>query len=140
LLLCSYPRSFALLSEGGEGMRRIEEGIQRAVADYLDLCLPDHAVWFHCPNGGGRSKAEAGAFKAQGVKAGVPDILIFHRHPFPITYAIELKAPGKYLSPAQKDMKAQLEGCGVVYGPVCRSVDDVKAFLKPLLPMRHTRS
>lgn len=33
-------------------------------------------VWFHCPNGGHRSKIEGSRLKQQGVKAGVPDIVI----------------------------------------------------------------
>ncbi len=135
-------------------MRRVEEGIQRAVAQYLDMCLPEDAVWWHTPNGGARSKAEAGAFKAQGVKAGVPDVVIVylatkflwqqkgseticdHRMEFPRMICIELKPPGRTLSKNQKEMKAKLERAGAIYAPVCRSVDDVKAFLEPLLPMR----
>lgn len=31
---------------------------------------------FHIPNGGTRAKSEAGRFKAEGVKAGVPDIFL----------------------------------------------------------------
>ena len=37
---------------------------------------PELALLFHIPNGGGRSKAEAGRFKAEGVKAGVPDLFL----------------------------------------------------------------
>ena len=37
---------------------------------------PEAALLFHIPNGGGRSKAEAGRFKAEGVKAGVPDLFL----------------------------------------------------------------
>lgn len=33
-------------------------------------------LMFHIPNGGTRHKAEAGRLKAQGVKAGVPDICL----------------------------------------------------------------
>lgn len=37
---------------------------------------PELALMYHTPNGGHRSKAEAGRFKAEGVKAGVPDICL----------------------------------------------------------------
>jgi hypothetical protein len=37
---------------------------------------PELRLMFHVPNGGGRSKAEAGRFKMEGVKAGVPDIFL----------------------------------------------------------------
>lgn len=38
--------------------------------------FPELKLLFHIPNGGGRSKAEAGRFKAMGVKAGVPDLCL----------------------------------------------------------------
>ena len=37
---------------------------------------PELALMYHIPNGGSRSKAEGGRFKAEGVKAGVPDICL----------------------------------------------------------------
>jgi hypothetical protein len=37
---------------------------------------PELGLLFHIPNGGSRNKAEAGRFKAEGVKAGVPDLLL----------------------------------------------------------------
>ena len=48
---------------------------------------------FHCPNGGKRSKIEASIFKGLGVKAGIPDVLIFYRAQI---FGLELKA--EYLS------------------------------------------
>ena len=37
---------------------------------------PELEMMFHIPNGGTRNKIEAGHLKAQGVKAGVPDICL----------------------------------------------------------------
>lgn len=37
---------------------------------------PELELLYHVPNGGHRSKAEAGRFKAEGVKAGVPDLCL----------------------------------------------------------------
>ena len=37
---------------------------------------PELALMFHVPNGGKRNKKEAGRFKAEGVKSGVPDIML----------------------------------------------------------------
>ena len=54
---------------------RPEEAEQRAVAQYLDMRRD--LVWCHVPNGGARHRAEGGKLKAQGVKPGVPDVLIF---------------------------------------------------------------
>lgn len=53
-----------------------EEHEQRALAQWLDL---NRILWCHVPNGGQRSKAVAGKLRAAGVKAGVPDVLIFDR-------------------------------------------------------------
>ena len=62
---------------------------------------------FHCPNGGGRSKAEGGILKAMGVKPGVPDFVL----PFEtIQYkglAIEMKAPDGKLTDTQKEWLQQ---------------------------------
>ena len=102
---------------------RPEEALQRTVAEYLDLALPKDAVWFHVPNGGGRSKAEAGAFKAMGVKAGVPDVYILHEGK---SLFIELKPPRRYLSKDQKEMGARLVNAGAVFA-VCRSLESVIA-------------
>lgn len=37
---------------------------------------PELALLFHIPNGGSRGRAEAGRFKAEGVKSGVPDLFL----------------------------------------------------------------
>ena len=71
--------------------KRAEDALQRDVARLLDYALPPDAVWFHAPNGGGRSKVEAAIFKGLGVKPGVPDLIILYRGR---CLAIELKAPG----------------------------------------------
>lgn len=40
------------------------------------LRWPELELMFHVPNGGSRNKVEAARLKAQGVKAGVPDIFL----------------------------------------------------------------
>ena len=37
---------------------------------------PELRLLFHIPNGGSRGKAEAGRFRAMGVKSGVPDLFL----------------------------------------------------------------
>lgn len=52
---------------------------QRLFTYWVPMVLrkyPELALLHHIPNGGSRSKAEAGRFKAEGVKAGVPDICL----------------------------------------------------------------
>ena len=78
----------------------LEETEQITLASWLDW---NHVLYCHVPNGGYRHPVIANRFKAQGVKAGVPDILIFDR-PYPaenvtvyVGVAIELKRKDKSL-------------------------------------------
>lgn len=105
-----------------------EDDLQRAVARFLDVVLPDDAVWFHVPNGGGRSKVEASILKGLGVKAGVPDIVILRAGR---GYAIELKPPRPHkssVSDEQKKFHGRLRAASIPV-TVAYSVDDVIAFL-----------
>jgi len=90
--------------------KRPEEEFHRTVAEWLSYRLDDSVFWFHCPNGGARSKAEAGIFKALGVKPGVSDIIIL----WPDRHAlfIELKAGRGHLTDAQEDFHAIMRRCG----------------------------
>jgi hypothetical protein len=69
-------------------------------------------VVFAVPNGGYRGKREAGRLKAEGVKAGIPDIVV----PIPRggygSLFIEMKRPGGRISPAQKAMMSKLAAVG----------------------------
>ncbi len=104
---------------------RPEESLHRSVASYLDACLPLDAVWFHPPNGGARSVAEAGIFKALGVKAGIPDVVIvWQGRP----YFIELKPEKGKLTQAQAAMLMRLQKAGAP-ASVCRSVEAVEGEL-----------
>ena len=119
---------------------RPEEALQRAVAEFLDRALPtEGVVWFHCPNGGARSKAEAGALKAMGVKAGIPDICVISRvnkrdramsllgQPFVLW--IELKAKGRTPSVAQRHWRMRLIDAGCKW-TLAHSVDEVEVILR----------
>ena len=57
-------------------MKRPEQALQINLVSALRLMLPEPWLVVHVPNGGGRSKAEAGIFKAMGVLAGFPDLLV----------------------------------------------------------------
>lgn len=87
-----------------------EEVEQKTVAAWLRL----HRICFiHVPNGGKRGKAEAGIFKALGVSAGFPDLLILDpppNAPGRAGMAIEMKrVKGGTVSPEQKEWLAALE-------------------------------
>lgn len=71
--------------------------------------MPELALMYCIANGGARSKATAGRLKAEGVKAGVPDICL----PLPTATAgalyIELKVPASPGKRAGRESDAQKE-------------------------------
>ena len=90
-------------------MKRPEQLLQIGIMNFaqrvmrLENC--ERYILYHCPNGGGRSKAEASIFKAMGVLAGVADIVV-HIKPnkvceYPATLFIEMKAKGGDLTDNQ---------------------------------------
>lgn len=124
-----------------------EEAEQAALAAALDA---SGVLWCHVPNGGHRHKATAGRMKGQGVKAGVPDVLVFTpppAQPDARGIAVELKRsslrpkqPGAAIptcvSAAQRQWLADLEALGwvtiIAYG-----VDHAIAELQQLgVPVR----
>lgn len=107
-------------------MKRPEEALHRAVAHFLRVALPPEAVWHHSPNGGGRSKAEAGIFKAMGTRPGWPDIEVVYCG---FVYFIELKAPGGRLSANQKTCHTSLRGAGT-HIAICHRVEEVEGTLR----------
>jgi len=105
-----------------------EHKIQVAITQYLDLM---GVCYWAVPNGGGRALVTGIRLKAEGVKAGVPDITIVHNGRY---IGIEVKKPktetpkGK-LSAIQKAMINCIQRAGgevhVVYG-----VEDVEKIIK----------
>lgn len=102
-----------------------ETQIHIAIVNYLALVLPQALVW-HCPNGGARSKREAGEFKRMGVLPGVPDLAILT--PDAKLHFLEIKAAKGSLSPAQRAFLAFCKAAGVNHA-VVRSVDETRAAL-----------
>jgi hypothetical protein len=90
-----------------------EEQEQAEVCRYLDFVGADYCA---VPNGGHRHKAVAAKLKKSGVKAGVPDLLIFNRiadDPECRGVAIEMKRlKGGQLSPHQKKWIERLSSLG----------------------------
>ena len=109
-----------------------EDQEQAAVAKFLDLI---GVTWCHVPNGGARSKATAGRLKAHGVKAGVPDVLIFTpppKRPGAVGVAIELKrVRGGRLSEEQKHWLEKLSVVGWITGR-CNGAGEVIDFCKAM--------
>lgn len=103
-----------------------EEDLQRACVEWAELASGRHPLLrrlIHVPNGGKRSKGEAGKMKAMGVKKGVPDLLL----PLPSGIypglAIELKAPGGKTTIEQDEWLADFSRAGWLTG-VCYSLQE----------------
>jgi hypothetical protein len=139
-------------------MNRPEEQLHRAAVAYLRASLPHPWKCWHTPNGGHRSKAEAGIFKALGVLPGMPDLFVLG--PCVVGYgiggditgpdliAIEFKAPPKRLksggpskasprlSPAQRARQADLGACGVPYLVIDDMADMVQSLRALGVPLK----
>ena len=105
-----------------------EGPIHRSIIEYLRIILPGSVV-FHPSNeipikGKAIARAIAKA-KWNGTTPGYPDIIC---HWQGRTVLFEVKAPGGYLSPAQKVLKVELEAQSIPYGLV-RSIDDTTVYL-----------
>ena len=92
-------------------MKSEEHDVQKAICKYLDI---RKVCYWAVPNGGSRSKREAGRLKAEGVKAGVPDLTIVYDGMY---YGLEVKKPATktpkgYLSKQQKSMIKKIEASG----------------------------
>ena len=109
-----------------------EDRLQIAVARFLDVSLPEGAVWFAVPNGGSRNPIEAAKMKRMGTRPGIPDICIIWRGR---SIFIELKTPKGRTSPAQEAVMSALTMAGAVVN-VCRSLEDVQGFLATIMTLK----
>lgn len=124
------------LENAGKAPEPSEDEEQIALFEWAALNMgkyPALALMFHIPNGGGRSRAEAGRFKAMGVKAGVPDIFLpqpcggFHG------LFIELKrAHGGRVSREQQDWIDDLNARGYA-AAVCHGWEEAAREIKEYL-------
>ena len=103
-----------------------EKHLQRATATLLDTL---RLRWCHVPNGGLRNARVGAELKRQGVKRGVPDVLIFVPSGEYVGLAIELKVGRNRLTPEQADWLAGLESAGWATA-VCHDIDEVIAALR----------
>lgn len=78
---------------------------------------------FAVPNGGARSKATAGKLKAEGVVAGVSDLILLVGRGSYKGLCIEMKRPKGTQSAEQKAWQRDVEQEGYLY-IICRSFDD----------------
>jgi hypothetical protein len=104
-----------------------EAQLQRSLIEQLRWCARGDVWWTHIPNGGWRSPIEAVIFKSLGVRAGSPDLLII-RAGQPLPLFLELKAPGRNLSPAQTECHDALRRAGATV-ETADNIDTALAFL-----------
>lgn len=102
-------------------MNRPEQTLHLQVAQFLEAALTPASVWFHCPNGGKRTRAEAGIFCGLGVKSGIPDVVIVFDGQ---AHFIELKSTRGRIQPSQTEMMCRLRKAGARIA-VARSLDEV---------------
>jgi hypothetical protein len=99
------------------------------------------AVTWHTPNGGRRDKATAGKLKAQGVKAGIPDLQLAMARGGYFGLFIEFKATEPNSAPvsqSQKDMLILLSAEGYK-AIVCRGLAEAMSAISQYLSMPSTR-
>ena len=105
-----------------------EAALQRSVIQHLRWGARGDTWWTHIPTGGWRSPTEAAIFKSLGARAGSPDLLII-RAGQPLF--MELKAPGRKLSPEQVECHAALQRAGAQI-ETADNMDAALAFLRRL--------
>jgi len=100
---------------------------QAKLAEYLDM---QGYCWCHVPNGGNRDAKTGAKMKKQGVKPGVPDVLIFDHVGICNGVAIELKRQkGGKLRETQVEWLDKLDARGW-YTTVCRGADEAIDWLE----------
>jgi hypothetical protein len=113
-------------------VKREEQELQRAAVHLLELLFPPYispVVWFHVPNGGARSKAEAAILKGLGVRAGVSDLVLLWGASSAV---IELKTDSGRLAQSQVEFFGWCDVAGVPTA-VCRSLPEVERALRDLV-------
>ncbi|MCR4622647.1 MAG: VRR-NUC domain-containing protein [Clostridiales bacterium] len=101
------------------------------------LRWPELDLLHHIPNGGSRNRVEAARLKAQGVKAGIPDVCLpVPRGPFCGLYIEMKRQQGGTLSPEQKVRINQLRMQGYRVD-VCKgfhaAADIIEAYMEERL-------
>lgn len=104
--------------------RHIESHIQRNCITWFRLQYPRlRLLLFAVPNGGGRNKKEAGILKAEGVTAGVADVILLKPSGGYASLCVEFKTEDGRQRATQKEWQTAAEGAGNKY-VIVRNFDD----------------
>lgn len=105
-------------------MKHRESNLQKACVTWFRYQFPDLGnMLFAVPNGGYRSKVEAGIMKAEGVVPGVSDLVFLVPRGGYGALCVEMKDVGKKQSEAQKAWQLATEKAGNKY-VVCRTIEE----------------
>lgn len=130
----------------GKSRRRTEHtesNLQRQCVEWFRRQYRSHAMMlFAVPNGGGRSKVEAGIMKAEGVTAGVSDLILLEARGSYGALCIEMKTKkrGSRQEKSQKEWQAVAEEFGNKY-VIVRSLEEFMKVVKSYMdePLSHGR-
>lgn len=134
-------RSVALVlgSPGSRAARASpEEDLHRLVFEWIFAMQSVHPIlkfMMHVPNGGVRSRGEAGKLKAMGVRKGVSDVVCPFANDFFKGFACELKAPKGRCTPEQSVFLSKAKSDGWLTA-VCFCLDDFIALAQTFLGIR----
>lgn len=99
-------------------------------AEWMSNRDPRYSLLFHIPNGGSRHPAEAARFKAEGVRAGVPDLMLpVAVEPFHGMFLELKRTKGGRVSADQRRWIDQLRAQGY-YAAVAFGAEDAIAIIK----------
>ena len=111
-------------------MRHIESQLQQACFKWFRLQYPDLAMlMFAVPNGGARRRIEACIMKAEGVTAGVADVLFLYPNANYHGLCIEFKTKTGRQQQSQKTFQQAVERKGYKY-VIIRDIDDFIRLIK----------
>lgn len=114
-------------ANAAQASRHHDDAEHRLQCSCVEWYCLQHYQYRHClfavPNGGGRSKGEAGRLKAEGVQAGVSDLILMRKTCRYGALLIEMKTTKGRQSASQKEWQRSMESEGYKY-VVCRSLDD----------------
>tara|TARA_R100001079_G_C4393530_1_gene128288 strand:+ start:340 stop:738 length:399 start_codon:yes stop_codon:yes gene_type:complete len=112
-----------------------EDQLQKQVADYLKIALPDGSLFHHSPNEGKKHINFQMKLKSFGMQTGFPDIVIFAPETKAIFIELKRQKPKGRLTHHQKLMKEIIENLKLYY-KVCYNLYDVYDFLSKIITLR----
>jgi hypothetical protein len=102
-------------------MKHVEDDLQKVCVRWFRAQYPEpHYLIHHSPNGGKRNAREAGRLKAQGVRAGFPDLIILSK--FKMLF-IEMKSEKGMMSENQKQVREMILNYDMPYH-VVKNIDE----------------